>query len=121
MAITFLAELKQSDGTLIATRTLTSYTASITETFDLTSGERAAITNWSALEIWFSHTGTDGQTVVTQAYLEYPAEPQGQGGAGAFSWVYFYNSKTNTRTDETVDAASSDINDVIRPFFRGSA
>jgi hypothetical protein len=119
MAITFLAELRQADGTLVATRTLTSYTASITERFDLTSGERAAITDWSTLQMWFSHNGTDGQSVVTQAYLEYPAEPQG--GTGAFSWVYFYNSKTNTWTDETIDAASSDTNDVLRPFFRGSA
>jgi hypothetical protein len=73
MAITFTAELRQSDGTLIATRTLTSYAAAITETFDLTSGERDAITSWSTLELWLSHTGTDGQSVVTAAYLEYPA------------------------------------------------
>ena len=66
---TYVLELRQN-STLIATRTLAANADLTTYLFTLTAGERATITDWSNLYVWFTVNGTN--TAKLKLTLLYP-------------------------------------------------
>lgn len=72
---TLVIELREGT-TLIAQRTvLRTVTSAETYVYTLTAGERAAITNWSDLSLWFTVNGTDTAKVKLQTLSTPDAGP----------------------------------------------